>query len=209
MSPPKRTNGAFTKCYVKHSRLSRPDTLDSRADSPMREEPINLIDDSPVNGDAPRGLPLAATNVPSSGFTAVNGESQRTTSFRPEEVRQSITSPDNDSAHKAGPGAPPFHAHGWRPDERSSAERRTDSQRQETATSNKRKRSDPTDAEGEDDAQQHAGSGEGRQSPRRRITTTLDSAVDLSSPEKTTQGSICSPMDRQPREPAPIGPYAR
>lgn len=157
---------------MNRSRLPRPSPLDTRADSPMREE-LHLANGSPVNGNAPHGLPTPANDVPSSGFTAVNGESQRSTSFRPDDAapRTSVTMANGDrgslpaSAHGPPPGA--YLAHNWRPDERHS---QPDSQRPpyETPLSHKRKR-DESSVEGRDEVRDGQAYVSGNESPKRRM----------------------------------------
>ncbi|KAK3722667.1 hypothetical protein LTR37_002237 [Vermiconidia calcicola] len=147
----------------------------------MLEEPVNVGNQSPVNGNVPHGLPFPRSEPLPAGFTAVNGESQAMSSFRPAgRSRPTITSPDNGSPRDTIVVSTKFHSHGWRPDAREASEMRSESEHYDGLSHNKRKRNDEVGNDGELESTVE----EGRQSPKRRyIPIVLDSAVDLTSPD--------------------------
>ncbi|CAK4009795.1 hypothetical protein DOTSEDRAFT_71999 [Lecanosticta acicola] len=173
----------------------------------MRED-LHATNGSPMNGTAPHGLPTPANDVPSSGFTAVNGDSQRPPGPRPDEsVRPAPVTMANgergsQSGAEHGPPSGPYHPHNWRPGER----HYHDSQRQhyETALSNKRKRNEPSGGPREEgqDVQHHVGN----ESPKRRMAV-LNSG-GISSPARPDQ-SHSKPSDGQGLPPATTGTYVR
>jgi hypothetical protein len=81
---------------------------------------MSLTTAAPLENPTPHGLPMSHIDRPTSGFTAVNGDHQRTTSFRP----------DNNAGEANPPSAPEherkliaiengndYHSHGWHPHE--------------------------------------------------------------------------------------------
>ena len=179
----------------------------------MREEPSDLIDDLPVNGESPQestpARAVARSDPPSTGFTAVNGDSQRSTSFRPDDaIGLPTTSNDNNYIYGSITMASGINSHGWRPDERSAPEKRAEISRDDRSTSHKRKRPHPKVVDPGDDFHRSESHGDGRSSPKRRVMPLLDSAIDLTSPERTDERGVFFPMEHRP-EPAPLGPYVR
>lgn len=182
--------------------LSRPDQVrpDQPSTPPMREE-ISLLSASPPHGKVPNGLAMLSNDRSSSGFTAVNGDGQRHSSFRPDDSINVHAMPEahpGSAEHSISPMQ--FHTHGWR-------DRVTEST--ENTEPAKRKRDD-----------EHAKSRSERQSrpeqpydiatgsPKRRLMT-LDSAVDLTSPEDTFHGSTGPSNERRLQEVVHVGPYSR
>ena len=191
---------------------TRPDELEQRADSPMREDPINPSDSSQVNGNPPHGLPLPRSQPPSTGFTAVNGDRQRNTSFRPDDAAgASIASPVNDSTHDTIVVATnfPSHGYGWRPTvEGDRSAELVDSQQQDAAT-NKRKRSDSPHRRTNGDGHVDEPGGHRGESPKRRhVQSLVDSAVDLTSPDRDSHAIPVVQKDRR-SDTAPGAPDER
>ncbi|KAF1820253.1 uncharacterized protein K489DRAFT_51380 [Dissoconium aciculare CBS 342.82] len=139
---------------------------------------------SPQNGVS-HGLPPALRTETPSGFTAVNSENQRHTSFRPDaSARPSISDPiDNKPiVSSASPRSSTRESdgrnHGWRPDERErerERERRDhDSETSRSGGTNmtgKRKRDDPASRE-QDDRDKNGATDE-HESPKRRATESM------------------------------------
>ena len=176
----------------------------------MREEPINLVDDPVVNEGAPNGVSNTRSKPSSSGFTAVNGDSQRSSSFQPDDrARRPVSSRDPDSCG-VGADVSHQHSHGWRPAEQISAAHQADLQR-DAAGMNKRKRSSSDEVEGSDkNTRASHFSDESRQSPKRRMTERIsDSAIVLSPPASASQRSSYAPTDRRQPERHSVGPYYR
>lgn len=158
-------------------RPSPPGQLDTRADSPMREK-AHLAGTSSVNRNTVHGLPTPATDVPSSGFTAVNGESHRSTSFRPDESARDTAS---HAAALPNAGQGPTSAYNaWRPDDRRDGEPVGQSD-QNGSPSSKRKRGE----EGEEGGRNDRSSAIGDRSPKRPMTV-LNSG-GIRSPQQISQ----------------------
>ncbi|UJO24376.1 Putative acetyltransferase [Fulvia fulva] len=149
------------------------DKTGRRADSPMREE-ARLSTEVPLNGHISHGLPTPANDVPSSGFTAVNGDSHLYPSFRPDESARppvAMTNgdhrPQDRPAPYPGPGAYPNH--GWQPDERRPDEVDINRARPESPGLGKRKRADSRSNGAREDARDEFQYSRGYQSPKRRM----------------------------------------
>jgi hypothetical protein len=144
---------------------------------------------SPQNGHVPHGLPTSRDEPPASGFTAVNSDHHRQTSFRPDvSARPSISeSVDNKpSAASASPHSVAREAesrnHGWRPDERERRDHDSpNSKSGSVSMTGKRKREDPTGREhGEHDSALPTSEHE---SPKRRATASISNSPSVREPK--------------------------
>lgn len=179
----------------------------------MREENPRYNQEPTVSEDAPARQSLTSSDAQQwNGFTAVNGDNHGNHSFRPDDsARQYMPRHESDAGDPRRP--PPinlnFHSHGWRPDERSTQEEAPGPQRRELSPSRKRKRSSiSVNVDNPDANHGLTADKDGHESSKRRTTSTLDSAIDLTSP-LTTMLSATTPVDRRQNEPPPAGPYAR
>lgn len=172
----------------------------------MREDHTRRGDDPAINGDGAAGRSPTPTAHQSNGFTAVNGESNANSSFRPDvSAKQYIPMYANDN-HSSRLDTT-FHSHGWRPDDRSIKDTSSRAAYND-ASALKRKRSISVNVDNHDGIHDMTADYDERGSPKRRTASTLDSAIDLTSPV-TTMTAAATPVDRRQQEPAPIGPYAR
>lgn len=175
----------------------------------MREERSHRSDDSTLNGDLDRsGMP---NGHQPNGFTAVNGEGHRSSSFRPDETSKQCMALDtngNSSSHPFAPTTSSYHTHGWRPDDRPLQDNPSRIAERESSPTRKRKRSISVNVDNQDNDNTLMTDVDGRDSPKRRAASTLDSAIDLTSPVNTMP-LMTSSLDRRQQEPAPIGPYQR
>lgn len=173
----------------------------------MREENNHRSDES-VNGNLDTERPTTTNEKSLNGFTAVNGDSHRSSSFRPDDSAKQYIPPYAHEAEKHRNSAPintSFHSHGWRPDDRPLQEVSSQTLQDELR---KRKRSISVNVDNQDDNECAVVDEDDRSSPKRRATSTLDSAIDLTSPVTNMQ-AVAASIDRRQHEPAPLGPYAR
>lgn len=173
----------------------------------MREENNHRSDEN-VNGNLDTERPTTANKNPLNGFTAVNGDSHRSSSFRPDDSAKQYTPPYANEADKQRHSAPintNFHSHGWRPDDRPLHEVSSQTLQDELR---KRKRSISVNVDNEDDNECAVVEADDGNSPKRRAMSTLDSAIDLTSPVTNMQ-AVAASIDRGQHERAPLGPYAR
>lgn len=182
-------------------RPSPPGPLDTRADSPMREK-AHFAGDSAVNRNTVHGLPTPATDVPSSGFTAVNGDSQRTTSFRPDDSAR-------DTAFRTGGNrldqSTTYNHYAWRSDERREEEP-VGRDEARGSPSNKRKRDESGPGESFEHGRNESLSSLGDRSPKRPMTV-LNSG-GIRSPDRTNPTRPYS-LEREDLEQPSTGPYVR
>lgn len=165
----------------------------------MREP--TTIETAVLNGDSAHG---GVRGVSASGFTAVNGTGQRSTSFRPEgPVTAAITLSEGHPV-RTPTTQPQFNSHNWRPDDRSHFTKQSQQDHTPLLTSGKRKREEEETNSVNTDA-----TFTGENPPAKRLTITLDSAVDLTSPDKLNQPATASPMDLRPSSPSPSSTYHR
>lgn len=188
---------------------SRADQLDSRTDSPMREDQTNHVDDAPVNGNGHPNQSPDRNEHQSNGFTAVNGDSQESGAFvRPNssaKLRNPFTPIEEDSVRNLTPVTSSFHSHGWRPSDHSAHEQAYQPHARGDSNSAKRKRTISLDVNGNE---HNVAPEDGEQSAKRRTASTLDSAIDLTSPLTTVQ-TQSTPVERRPAEPISVAPYVR
>lgn len=150
-----------------------------------------------------------SSEAPALGFTAVNGESRNLSITRVDgPSRKALSDQDyRDSTEvdtEISHSPVQYHCHGWRADSHSSYPPRRDS-----LETRKRKRSDSICTNVPREVQGHQPNDDRTGSPRRRMTN-MDSAIDLSSPDKASQVPPTFPaIERRAAEPAPIGPYSR
>lgn len=167
----------------------------------MRDE-TQALHKSPANGTALHGLPTPANDVPSSGFTAVNGEIPRSVSFRPHDGslatnghHRTHSGPDSASVTSAA-----HSHHGWRPNERHEGPSDRDRIQQELAGPQKRKRADSSSTGPRDDAKEDQPHAPGDGSPKRRMTTLNSSCMP--DPTRTSQARTHSDEARTLPDPA-------
>lgn len=175
----------------------------------MRGQNARPSDDIAVDGERPRGSSPISNAHQSNGFTAVNGDSQSNASFRPDHsVKEYVSSRSSEhgTSRYALPIDTSFHTHGWRPDERAAREE-SDVLRVASAP-RKRKRSISVNVDNPEIDVGATTDADAREALKRRAASTLDSAIDLTSPA-TTFHSAVPPSDRRQHDPSPIGPYAR
>jgi len=172
---------------------------------------ISVVTQSSTNGN---GHDLLQRSEPTpTGFTAVNGDKQRSSSFHSREPSRQPTAQRENHAIESTPTIPVpaaahFHSHGWRADSRTMSEHPVDSPLDEPTNAKKRKRSDLEGAEAEGDVRSGHAYGSGAESPKRRMTN-MDSAIDLSSPDRSTAARGASPPEGRPAEPITISAYSR
>ena len=143
----------------------------------MREDLVDFLDDPPVEGDPQHALSLPRSGRQPTSFTAVNGDSQGNPPVRPVDAIKSAST-NNESTNDTIAVATQLSLHGWRPN--------TDSML-DVSTNNKRKRS-PSPNRNHNNHRQGETNDDGRESPKRRQTSAfVDSAVDLTSPDKESQ----------------------
>lgn len=184
-------------------RPSQPGQLDTRADSPMREK-AHAFENSSANRNTAHGLPTPATDVPSSGFTAVNGEAaQRVTSLPAEHSSREPTALTNQaSAHTS---APAYNLQSWRP-EVNHESTSTEANEHREATSNKRKRDDVNRDEGVENGGRDRSSSVGHRSPKRPMTVLNSGGIH--SPRQSSQPRSYS-TERDDLEQPSTGTYVR
>lgn len=178
----------------------------------MREDDTRHGNDPMVSGDGSTARSLTSDATEPNGFTAVNGDNYSSGSFRLDGSAKQYMQPyvgDGGNARRHGPVNSNFHTHGWRPDDRSNQEAYSYAQPRELSPPRKRKRS--SISVNVDNAEENRGltaSADGGGSPKRRATSNLDSAIDLTSPVTNMQ-SVPTPLERRQHDPPPIGPYVR
>ncbi|KAK4575378.1 hypothetical protein LTR86_001232 [Recurvomyces mirabilis] len=164
---------------------------------------------APVNVRSPIGFPMSRLNTVTSGFTAVNGDGQKTTPYSSTGGSKPITDSEHSSRiHWDQPTASDSPAHGWRPSGGSTYPPQLDG-----GDPRKRKRSDSAGDASPAMLVISQEQTDGDHSPKRGVLT-LDSAVDLTSPEQTMSGSHPFPPQRRmadaqympisSREPSPV-----
>jgi hypothetical protein len=144
------------------------------------------------HGTISHGLPMPRLDTLTSGFTAVNGDSQNVTSFRPADI---VRSPDDTEAihvadkrqhlHSERPPTEPDHA---RQDHHFSYPPQS-----QAIDVRKRKRSDSAGG----DSPQHINTNQpvvDSNEAKRRMTN-IDSAVDLTSPEQSNHAQPAFPSE--------------
>lgn len=178
--------------------------LNTRVDSPMQSS-LQTSTESPTGGNKVTGLPTPANDVPTSGFTAVNGDGHRHTSFRPIEPgppQLSLTTKDHHIITGAGPTPvqSAYSAHNWRPDESQISQ--NEANQPDVPNTTKRKRIDSaSDDENHKDVT-------GADSPKRRMTT-LNSGP-IPPPNQNNQTRTSSSDGREgDLAPATTGAYIR
>ena len=198
----RRTYCAITKCYTNHSRLSQPEAIDERNDSPMREEVSLLEEDTQLNGTSPHGLPSNGKDHTSSGFTAVNGDSNKYAVSRSDDYHKHKMPQYREISQPLSAAAVAQHT--WRPSERTDLEQDHHLIELESAEKTKRKRLeiDTTDAIRQD--QPYA---TGQYSPKRRMTLPEDDD-DPESPHRSAQALNSYGSDHRPTT-TPVGVYTR
>lgn len=185
-------------------RPSPPGQLDTRADSPMREK-AHALENSSVNRNTPHGLPTPATDVPSSGFTAVNGETaQRVTSFPADHPNREPSSHTNYSGTSQAT-APAYNLQSWRPEVSHDPTTAGPTESRE-APFNKRKRDDLDGNEGVENGGNDASSAVGDRSPKRPMTVLNSGGIH--SPRQSSQPRVYSP-ERDDLEQPSTGTYVR
>lgn len=183
-------------------RPSPPGQLDTRADSPMREK-AHPVGNPSVNRNTAHGLPTPATDVPSSGFTAVNGETaQRITSFPADEPHRDTL---GDSSGPGQAAAPAYNLQSWRP-EATHDSRTAGQSHPNESPSNKRKRDESNGNEAIEDGRNGASSAIGDRSPKRPMTVLNSGGIH--SPGQSNQTKGHSP-EQDEREQPTTGTYVR
>lgn len=185
-------------------RPSPPGQLDTRADSPMREK-AHAFENSSANRNTAHGLPTPATDVPSSGFTAVNGETaQRITSFpadrsshEPSTLTNAPTSGQNT--------APAYNLQSWRPEVNHDTTPEGPNEPREAAF-NKRKRDDLNGDEGVENGGNDSSSAVDDRSPKRPMT--ILNSGGIHSPRQSSQPRAFS-SERDDLEQPSTGTYVR
>ena len=151
-----------------------------------------------INGDGHASL-QRLDSVPS-GFTAVNGDGQKNSSRRSEDSSKNSTTLQEKSAllpksSDSGPTFSQVSPHGWRANGRNLSEIAADSPFDDDNESRKRKRSGSKGLERESDTRPDQPRSAGAQSPKRRMTN-IDSAIDLTSPQKPSATPAPSNSER-------------
>lgn len=164
-----------------------------------------------VNGDRIEVRSQPSNAHQSNGFTAVNGESHSNSPFRPDDSGKRyapvIISDQGESRHLPPINAS-FHGHGWRPDDRAIREPASLPAERDSSPSRKRKRSLSLTVDSQGPGRDSPTELDGGDSPKRMAASTLDSAIDLTSPINNMQSAV-SLAERKQNETAPIGPYTR
>ena len=176
----------------------------------MRREHSRPNGDAMVNGDGP-GVRSPSNAHQSNGFTAVNGDSYTGSSTRPDDSGKGyplVYIDDRGASQHAAPINASFHGHGWRPDDRSIREPASLPAEREPSPTRKRKRSISLNVDNQGHGRDSPTELDGRDSPKRVAASTLDSAIDLTSPITNMQPAA-SVAERRQNEAAPIGPYVR
>lgn len=185
-------------------RPSPPGQLDTRADSPMREK-AHAFENSSANRNTAHGLPTPATDVPSSGFTAVNGETaQRVTSFPADHTSRepSTLTHATTSGHTT---AAAYNLQPWRPEVNHDSTFAGPNEPHE-APSNKRKRDDLNGDEGVENGGNEAPSAISDRSPKRSMTVLNSGGIH--SPRQSSLPRAFS-SERDDLEQPSTGTYVR
>lgn len=177
----------------------------------MRGDHSLPIDDAMVNGNGNLPRSSSCDGHQSNGFTAVNGESYSSSAHPSNDSGKGYTRVwiDNVSVsqHPEHLKAS-FHEHGWRPADRAVREPASLPAERDSSPTRKRKRSISLNVDNKVRGRDSPTESDGRDSPKRRDASTLDSAIDLTSPVTNMQ-TVLSAIERRQNDAAPIGPYVR
>lgn len=152
------------------------------------------------------GLPMSSNDLPSSGFTAVNGDKQHSAFFRLGHTSEEQPT-KRETPRQAPPERPvsPVHHHAYSRQPESHVSHTPQPKADEPR---KRKRSQSPDAGRSENAQGGQRQSIETSSPKRRIVH-LDSAIDVSSPSSSNpSGALYGQMSSASR-PLSIGAYTR
>ncbi|KAK4496718.1 hypothetical protein PRZ48_012701 [Zasmidium cellare] len=186
-------------------RPSPPGQLDTRADSPMREK-AHLLGNSSVNRNTAHGLPTPATDIPSYGWAAVNGEGAPRHPPPPQDKPTHVVYPPGWTSDPGQATAPAHNLQSWRP-EASHTSTPVEAAAPRDSPSNKRKRDDSNGNDDVEDGRDGASSAIGDRSPKRPMTVLNSGGIH--SPEQSNQTRSYSPQQQDGLEQPSTGTYVR
>ena len=151
---------------------------------------------SPLERLPAHAVQMVKRDFPSSGFTAVNGESQNGLCLPVDESRKGLAIDDEQSqSQETDSSSARFHSHGWRP------ERNSDPTWCEVLEPKKRKRSDSTEVGAANSSESY---NHGGVSPKRRAPG-LNGAVNGITSARTSYAILPFQAEHRPRDTLPMG----
>lgn len=190
-------------------------------------------DDAMVDGDGTAARSSSSGPHQSNGFTAVNGESNASSTHHPSDSGKGtavIRIGGQFASRHPQPFHTSFHEHGWRPADRAIREPASLPAERDSSPTRKRKRSISLNVGSQGRGRDSPTELDGKDSPNHRVASTLDSAIDLTSPVTNMQSALSaverplsalerrhnddfrvriSALERRLDDAAPIGPYVR